>query len=118
MPTRKIIVNPDDPNAGDHAFGFYDKSNPVDGKSYVINPLRKQLKGLRGKRVTMTVVGFVKDPDTLKERPFRVRRTRVIHFYKDLFGRGSLFLSCIKAVLELHSDEEIVVLSISLSYPD
>jgi hypothetical protein len=109
--SRVILANPDEPRAGDYSYGLYDKAHPVFGEPDTIEYFRKQLRGLRGKRVTMTVKGARIDDDG-KTRRFNVSRTFTLKTYSNVFGPGSAYASAIHSVRELHSDETLVTHSL------
>lgn len=104
---RVIVVNPDEPRAGDYSYGLYDKAHPVFGEPDTIDYMKKQLRGLRGEDVVMTFKGIRID-DEGNEKRFTVRRAFTMRQYSDVFGPGSAYASAIHAVRERHSDETLV----------
>lgn len=113
-PNRRIILaNPDEPRAGDYSYGLYDKAHPVFGERETIDYLRKQLRGLRGERVTARFNGARIDEEG-NTRRFVVKRTFKLNRYSDLFGPGSAYASAVHAVRDRHSDETLVTHSITI----
>lgn len=111
---RRIILNPDEPNAGDHAFSLYNKAHPITGQDDVKEYLRGQLRGLRGKTVAVTVTGERQDEDGNVVGRFRARRVLTVHNYNDIFGPGSAFHSAIKAQRNAHSNDALIVKSLDI----
>lgn len=119
MPTRKIIVNPDEPSTGDNGFSLYDAAHPVFGEADVINYLRKNLKGLRRKIVRMKVSGMYREQGGRVEKRFNfTSQPHKINSYSDLFGTGSLYGKTLHRIVEKDSDDQIVVTSITLIWDD
>ncbi len=106
---RVVLANPDEPRAGDYAYGLYDKSHPVHGDPATIKRLRDSLKGLRGEEVTMTFRGKRLDPDTGAAKRFRIKRTFTLNSYRDVFGPGSAYASAVHFIRDAHSGDELVV---------
>lgn len=117
-PRRFALVNPDEPRSGDFAYGLYEKAHPIRGDAETIAYYKKALKGLRGRRVKLTFNGKRVDPESGKERNFRVQRTFQFRKYSDVFGSGSAYASAIHVIRDAHSDEELAVLSISIEEAD
>jgi hypothetical protein len=109
-PKRVVIVNEDEPRTGDYAYNFYDNTHPVNGDAAEIARMRRALRGLRDKDVTLTFRGNWQD-DNGVEHNFRVRRTFQLHTYRDAFGPGSAYASAIRYVRDKHSDNVINIVS-------
>lgn len=110
---RVILVNPDEPRAGDYSYGLYDKAHPIFGEAETIAYMKQQLRGLRGEEVTMTFKGIRIDDEGTSRR-FTVARTFKLRQYSDVFGPGSAYASAIHAVRERHSAETLVTHSITV----
>lgn len=111
---RVILANPDEPRAGDYSYGLYDKAHPVFGEADTIAYLKKQLRGLRGERITVEFKG-VRINDEGESRRFTVKRTGVYRQYASMFGPGSFYASAMHAVRERYSDETLVTHSIVIT---
>lgn len=114
---RNILANPDEPATGDYSYGLYDKTHPSFGDVDMIAYMKRQLRGLRGQRVTMVFQGAHID-EFNKIRKFNVKRTFTINRYSDVFGPGSAYASAIHAVRELHSHETLVTYSLTVEPAD
>ncbi len=111
---RIILANPDEPRAGDYSYGLYDKAHPVFGEAETIAYMKKQLRGLKGERITVEFKGVRIDDDGESKR-FTVKRTGTYRQYSSMFGPGSLYASAMHAVRERHSDETLVTHSIVIT---
>lgn len=109
---RKILANTDEPTTGDYAYQFYNHTHPINGNEATIAYARGQLRGLGGKDVTLKIRGMRIDDDGT-ERRFTATRTFQLKSYSDVFGPGSAFGSVLHAVRERHSDEELVIFSLT-----
>jgi hypothetical protein len=118
MSKRHIVVNPDEPRAGDFAFTLYDASHPIHGRPDVVSRLKSELRGLRGEEVTVRIRGARIDPDTQEERRFTVRRSFTMNRYSDVFGPGSAYHDAIRAIRDRHSNDELVVYSFDIETED
>lgn len=110
---RLILVNPDEPRAGDYAYSLYDKAHPYTGDPETIAHFKKELAGLRGERVRLVFNGMRKDADGNEHR-FRLTRTFNFRNYKDVFGPGSAYARALHAQRDKHSDDQFVTFSVAL----
>lgn len=115
---RFILANPDEPQAGDYAYGLYEKAHPIRGDAETVSHFKKELAGLRGERVTLFFNGKRIDAETDKEHTFRLQRTFVFRKYADVFGAGSAYASAIHFMRDAHSDDELLIMSIALEIAD
>lgn len=111
---RRIIANPDEPRAGDHGYQLYNKAHPISGNQDTISDMKKQLRGLRGKTVRVTINGAHIDPDTLQPRRFTASRVIDYNMYSDMFGPGSAYASALHDVKERYSNDVLVTYSIDI----
>lgn len=114
---RVLIVNPDEPRAGDYAYGLYDKAHPNYGDPDTVEHFRKQLAGLRGERVRLVINGQ-RTTDDGEEKRFRLTRTFNYRNYRDVFGPGSAFASAMHAQRDAHSEDQLVAFSVALEVLD
>lgn len=112
---KEIVTNTDEPKVGDFAFTVYDNTHPINGSSEV-DRFRKEMKGLRGKTITLRVKGF-RVGDDEKAKRFNRTRTFTVHRYNDIFGPGGAYLSIIKEVKDQNSDDTLVATSIQVEEP-
>lgn len=110
---RKIVINPDDPRSGEHAYTLYNLAHPITGDRATISRLKDDLRGLRGERVVMTFRGSRIDEEG-NEHFFNVKRSFKMNKYADVFGPGSAYASAIHAVRERHSSDTLVIYSITI----
>jgi hypothetical protein len=114
---RVVIVNEDEPKAGNYAYKFYDNTHPIRGDAEEIARMRKSLRGLRGEEVTMVFKGQHIDSKNNKKR-FTVRRTFTLNSYSDAFGPGSAYASAIHYIRDKHSDDQLNVMNFSIEEAD
>jgi len=116
MDKRRIIVNPDEPRTGDSGFTVYDDAHPLHGRDVIRDRFRRELKGLRGKEITVTVRGIRQDQSG-KERNWSARRTIELNQYSDIFGASGVLLSALKSQMKRDSDAKLVVQQIVIEDP-
>jgi hypothetical protein len=107
---RRIIANPDDPATGEYTFGYYRQTRPRVGEADDIARARKELRGLSGKTVRITVHGQrynANDPNDV--RPTKNVARAVIHRYGDVFGADGVLLQMFKRQVEANSDDVYIV---------
>lgn len=116
---RHVIANPDEPRAGQYDFSYYKSTHPVTGNRETIKNVKKELRGLRGHRVTMWVNGWHTSTDD-PENPVHFRLKRVFNFrkYDDAFGPGSAYHSAIKYIRDQYSDDQLGTTSITFEVAD
>lgn len=113
MDKRKLIINEEDPRTGDYGFTVYDDAHPINGDPEVRNRFRKQLRGLRGKELTVTVRG-TRVTQSGKERNWSARRTIELNRYDDIFGASGVLIEALKSQMKRNSDDELNVLSLTI----
>lgn len=110
---RRIVVNPDEPRTGDFAYQFYDKAHPHFGDQSTINRVRRELRGLRGKRVTVVVhAGYGEEGEPEKRRTFR--RTITLKKYGDIFGPGGAYGEMMHELRNEHSEAGLYAYAIDV----
>lgn len=114
---RVVLMNPDEPRAGDYAYQLYDHTHPLNGEPETVSRMRKALKGLRGEEVTLTFNGQHISEDGEKRR-FSIKRTFTLNRYADVFGPGSAFASAIHYVRDKHSGDELLVHNFTIEESD
>lgn len=105
---RRILANPDEPNAGDFAFGLYDKAHPVFGDPWTIGYMRGQLQGLGGKHVKVVLRGRRKSEDGEYHR-WTVTRSLTLRNYNDVFGPGSVMASGLHQIRDKYSEDILIL---------
>lgn len=105
---RRILANPDEPRAGDNVFDFYNKAHPVFGEPETISYLRGQLRGLRGKTITLKISGIRQNEDG-DERRFVSTKKLTVNNYSDIFGTGGAFIESARGAVERDSEDKLVV---------
>lgn len=115
---RVILANEDEPKTGDYMYGLYDRTHPVFGQKDEIARMRRELRGLGGSRVTLTLNGSRIDEETGEEKRIRIRRTFTMNTYRDIFGPGSAYASAIHSVREKHSGDVIITHSLTIEETD
>ncbi len=119
---KLILVNPDEPRAGDFSYQLYDKLHPIHGNREEIARVKKEFAGLRGERVRLILNGQYIDKDTLEVRRFRLTRTFNYRKFWDAFGPGSAYARAMHAYRNKHSGDgsgdEYTTLSIALEVVD
>ena len=113
MDKRRLIVNPDEPRTGDNGFTVYDDAHTIHGRAEVRDRFRKELKGLRGETITVTVRGIRQDQSG-KERNWSARRTIELNRYDDIFGANGVLISALKSQMKRDSDAKLVVQSLTI----
>lgn len=114
MPSRRIILNPDEPRTGDFGIDLYNKVHPKNGNKSDIAAMKAQLRGLYGQEVRVTLNGARKDPDSGESRRFRSEAHIQLNNYNDLFGPYGFYISAVHAALDNDSDDELVVYSMTI----
>lgn len=114
MPSRRIILNPDEPRTGDFGIDLYNKVHPKNGQAPDIAYMKSQLRGLYGQDVTIRLNGARRDPETGNERRFRTETQIRLNNYNDVFGPYGFYISAVHAALDNDSDDELVVYSLSI----
>lgn len=116
MKRRRLIVNEDEPRTGDNGFTVYDDAHPLNGREEVRDRFRKQLKGLRGKEITVVVRG-VRQDQSGREKSWSARRTIELNRYDDIFGANGVLISALKSQMKRDSDKKLVVSEIDIEEP-
>lgn len=114
---RRIVVNPDEPKAGDFAYTLYNKVHPHHGDKEIVAGLKKQLKGLRGERVKVTIRG-VREDDDGDEHTFRLQRHVNYRKFWDVFRPGSAYAEAMHAYRDRHSEDMLAVTSVDIEVVD
>lgn len=109
---RRIVINEEERRAGDFAYALYNKVHPHHGDEEIIAKVKRQLKGLRGERLKMTIKGTRVDEHTGDEHRFRI--TRHVNYANiwHLFGPGSAYASALHAYRDRHSGDELSIQTI------
>jgi hypothetical protein len=110
---RTLIVNPAEPRTGDNGFTVYDDAHPLNGKPYLRDRFRSELRGLRGHTLTITVKGERQEQNG-KSRYWTARRTIELQQYGDIFGANGVLLSALKSQMKRDSNAKLVVTSITI----
>lgn len=114
---RRVLANPDEPRAGDFQYSLYDKAHPVHGDPDTIARLKKELRGLRGEKVTVVFKGAHVDEEGTAHR-FRLQRTFNYRQYGDMFGPGSAYADAVHFIRDKYSNEELVTYSFDVEVAD
>lgn len=115
---RRLIVNPNEKKAGDFAYGLYNKVHPFHGDQDLVKQLKRQLKGLRGHRVKITIRGQREDDETGDAHRFSISRHVNYRKFWDVFGPGSAYASALHAYRDKHSEDALSVTHIDIEEVD
>lgn len=113
MDKRTLIVNPDEPRTGDNGFTVYEDAHPLNGKAYLRDRFHRELRGLRGKTITITVRGERQDQSG-KSKNWSARRTIELNQYGDVFGANGVLISALKSQMKKDSNSKLVVTSLTI----
>lgn len=103
---RTIIANPRDPIGGEDSFTFYNITRPQRGSARDIEAARRELRGLRGKKVRVTLIGERYDKDSSDViAQTRNSTTVTLNRYSDIFGSSGALLELLKRQLERDSED-------------
>jgi hypothetical protein len=103
---RTIIANPRDPIYGETSFKTYDIYHPDTGARRDVDAARRELRGLAGHKIRLTVLGERKDKNTVDViANTRNSTTLTLHRYSDIFGPGGAFLELLKRQIERDSED-------------
>lgn len=105
---RVVLANPEEPKAGDFAYGFYDRTHPVDGDPEEIARMKRAIRGLLGETVTMRFGGEHIDDDGMSKK-FTITRRFKLTNYDSVFGPGSAYASAIHTIRDKYSSDELVI---------
>jgi hypothetical protein len=92
-PRRIISLNPREPKTADFGFTLREKAHPVTGEPDTIKYLREQLRGLRGKDITVKLYGGSVHRGKVVQRFRGLERSLTLNTYRDIFGPGGAYES-------------------------
>lgn len=101
---RTIIANPDDPLFGEASFQLYGILKPDSDQTADVERARRELRGLRGHRIRVTLLGEEREEGTEDFlRQTRQHEELTLDRYGDVFGRDGALLTMLKRQQKRHS---------------